>query len=849
MNRTKSLPEIESSIRVCPPLFNANDRKTSGVNVMIKPAPQIVSFLETEDGATVRGLESIAVKQFEPEVAVCDPLPTSYRYNLSTVKRSIGQIVKVICTGSDINGSSSSDRTEAILKCQPDLRWNSTVPSCKPDDSSDSPGTVLILVWTIGGVLLFILTILIILIIKSKSKPRESSHSEDSSQASVFHVTGVTPHRTPIRDWADNPAFTRADERCSELSPGHEQNRLDASRLPSYQEAILHNYLIGGRTSRHSRTTVTVADVHEGTPSFVRANAPPSYRSSQLQHSRYHPGNSRVSQSETTNQTPCSPQSPLPANRETALNNHINQSESPIQEQAAQMLENTLPAEEVTVQVGADGASSQSGNRTCSHSQSEIRTSMPRPSTTSSTSLQSSSLSPSTSTSTTTPATSAHVLSSRRYVEQYPSCFFEEDPPPPYTPGPPAYRSRARRSFTAGTTTSPAPYLTTNTNSNNCRGSQQQHQQSHFQRGELYRRTLHALPSERASQYRNLLPARRENDHSHVQIFPYTRPGVHDRSSTQRDISSSSEGTQPMGVSTYHSQYPCYGPTSSATAAAAVSAPPSTLSSSSSSSLPCSAPTGTTNSTYLRDSGYTSNLMPNHSPNSPQCSALPGPPGQSSLHIPRPCLTQEHALGAVNLSGNNTITHDRYPKLVKSSHITSASHQPSRPAIPSSSSLTCSALDTRHVARSEHGIIPAITTNEAGITSTNHVTSLYVMRSSQATPSAPPLDTLPSLTYLEAPPLGTSTPINQSPAVPRRSAPPINLSGQTQQRISSDNQQSSQNPCAPSELRNVYSENGTAGPSCISNGSHFETWMSDVPGLPLVPQYRHDRQTSAPLAR
>ncbi|GFR97096.1 hypothetical protein ElyMa_000983800 [Elysia marginata] len=105
----------------------------------------------------------------------CAPLPSSQSYTLSSLERSVGHVVKVTCTGSDDPVSSSSkERVGAMttaLKCLPDLRWNDTVPSCHTEhDNGQTTDIVLVLVWTIGGVLVFTLIILIALIIKSKNK-------------------------------------------------------------------------------------------------------------------------------------------------------------------------------------------------------------------------------------------------------------------------------------------------------------------------------------------------------------------------------------------------------------------------------------------------------------------------------------------------------------------------------------------------------------------------------------------------------------------------------------------------------------------------------------------------------
>ncbi|RUS82459.1 hypothetical protein EGW08_009765, partial [Elysia chlorotica] len=128
-------------------------------------------------------------------------------------------------------------------------------------------------------------------------------------------------------------------------------------------------------------------------------------------------------------------------------------------------------------------------------------------------------------------------------------------------------------------------------------------------------------------------------------------------------------------------------------------------------------------------------------------------------------------------------------------------------------------------------------------------TDLYVIRNSQATPSAPPPDTLPSLIHVEAPPLGTSTPIHQSPAVQRRLAPPLPSSCHNDQPI----QLSGSTGCYATNHIPASNSVDSQRPSCITTDlrvqgrPRYESPRTSA--VYHVPQRGHSTGAVAPLAR
>ncbi|XP_055872538.1 uncharacterized protein LOC106056009 isoform X1 [Biomphalaria glabrata] len=281
------------------------------------------------------------------EIAMCDNLPATEdppeNYFIDNALRNVGQIVTVYC----------KNTTVAVLKCLPDLKWNATVPACpSSNQTKDSLSEMLIIVWVVGAILLLALIILIVIIVRSRSKNGCRPRSPTSSPSSIFHITS---HR---REGGDNPAFSRADERCGEWSFHRAADLRDSTRLPSYQEAILNHYIT---------VPARAGNLNPDRSNFNRASAPPSYRTSQ-----HH-------------------------------NQPINASENRSADSTAQSENRNTPV---------DPPAENPNNTNSTNAQTD-------------------------------------TVQANRYAENYPQCFFEEEPPPPYTPGPSntnMYRSPSRQS-------------------------------------------------------------------------------------------------------------------------------------------------------------------------------------------------------------------------------------------------------------------------------------------------------------------------------------------------------------------------------------------------------------------
>lgn len=67
---------------------------------------------------------------------MCDSLPPTVdppqNYNVDNVLRNVGQVVTVFCR----------NVTVAVVKCMPDLKWNSTVPACPAEGKSQRPALI-----------------------------------------------------------------------------------------------------------------------------------------------------------------------------------------------------------------------------------------------------------------------------------------------------------------------------------------------------------------------------------------------------------------------------------------------------------------------------------------------------------------------------------------------------------------------------------------------------------------------------------------------------------------------------------------------------------------------------------
>ncbi|KAH9493031.1 hypothetical protein Btru_022571 [Bulinus truncatus] len=296
---------------------------------------------------------------------MCDSPPVTEdppeNYSIDNSLRDVSQVVTVYCRNT----------TVAVLRCLPDLKWNATVPACPSQQTKDNTSEMLIIVWVVGAVLLVALIILIVIIIRTRSKNGCRSRSPTSSPTSIFHISN---HR---REGGDNPAFSRADERCGEWSFHRAADLRDSARLPTYQEAILNHYI---------SVPARAGNLNPERTNFIRANAPPSYRTSEQQ------GQSIAVNSIENRTVPATSQNvPATSQNVPSLNDTENQNmpESTTYNQSVER--------SVTNNVPADTT----------------------------------------------------LSSTNRYAENYPQCFFKEEPPPPYTSGPSnynLYRSPARHS-------------------------------------------------------------------------------------------------------------------------------------------------------------------------------------------------------------------------------------------------------------------------------------------------------------------------------------------------------------------------------------------------------------------
>ncbi|BFZ25689.1 hypothetical protein BsWGS_28727 [Bradybaena similaris] len=261
--------------------------------------------------------------------------------------------------------------TVAVVRCMPNLQWNATVPPCPIDDRSrDNMSAVLIVLWVVGGVLLIALVVLIVVIIKSRSKTSCGLGRTSSPSTSVFHISGRGNNGRSHRRGGDNPAFSRADEICGEWSYHRGDAFPDSQRLPSYHEAISNSCMTVPVRTRHSSQ-----------------QDPPAARNSSTS---------------------------LDGNR------HFQSLGINLRLDSSNLSESQIRTARVDTEANSEEQSTQRN--------------------------QNDEASGPTSVATTEQATPANQLrsssdqrnaqasrNSRRYAENYPQCFFEDEPPPPYT--------------------------------------------------------------------------------------------------------------------------------------------------------------------------------------------------------------------------------------------------------------------------------------------------------------------------------------------------------------------------------------------------------------------------------
>ena len=677
-----------------------------------------------------------------------------------------------------------------------------------------------------------------------------------------------------------------------------------------------------------------MADVHAADlPGFVRVNAPPSYRSSQLQHSRFHPGNASVGQvcgpacasaqgppsaggdtqpmesavrPETEIRNPavnsadrvpverCQDMRVVDSQRasRTSGDTEINSSQSPRRgcgHRYGRGEESVTPFRETQAGTGLYLVTATSATSSSSSSSLQPLPAQPQPSSSPS---SSSYLTHAVSLPTAPPPTSGTALTSLRYVEPYPSCFFEEDPPPPYTPCPAFYRSPARRSCTAAPTSSAG-------SSSSSRNPQQQ---QHFQRGEPSRRTLHFIPSHSSPGHNRQIvydgtpnrlvsyddtPNRQFSyDDTPNRQFSYDgtpnrlvsydgTPNIHGFShsnqSNAHDGSHGGNGTTPAS-----SEPPTQGTILSQSQGTilnhsqgqqTVTSPAALMSSScSSNSPPRSVYTSIPETTCIpRDSGYSSASITT----TPSTSSL-GTSKHIALNIPRPQITNRNFQSSVQVSRGNPQSGVQVSRGNPQSGIQVSRGDPQSGVqvsrgnpqsgvqfVNSNPQAICmmtngDSQDHAHLVEQS----PHCSSNDRApstVCQAAPITPLYVIRSSQTTPSAPPPDTLPSLIHLEAPPLGTSTPVSQSPAVQRRFAPPLHPSCPRGQPFTFSS--SAQEPITDCYVATdtAHQSGSEQRPSCLSGEvCHPGRQSYESPRISTIyhmPRPRHSRQTVAPLAR
>lgn len=175
---------------------------------------------------------------------------------------------------------------------------------------------------------------------------------------------------------------------------------------------------------------------HRAPPYFNRANAPPSYRTCQLNR----PTPTQALMHGANAQTHSSSSS-------SSSTTQSSSSAAAIQPLSS-VLSSPTQAMTVTTQALVHTTSSTTSQPSCQGQTN--RRPLPVPRTPSqrvaSASSTSSTVTPSSSSSSSSASSSQgqrqqqpqqqQIQTSQRYVEQYPECFWEEDPPPPYTPGP-----------------------------------------------------------------------------------------------------------------------------------------------------------------------------------------------------------------------------------------------------------------------------------------------------------------------------------------------------------------------------------------------------------------------------
>lgn len=237
----------------------------------------------------------------------------------------------------------------------------------------------------------------------------------------------------------------------------------ESERLPSYQEAILNNYIrVPARTGSVSQ---------QGAPVFIRANAPPSYRSCQLENSGTANGGEGNLAGQHTNIG-----EGRSLGREQEAENLNSQPNQALDDQAANAnqgieTQSTVPGAVVDNESTVDSQINGNMNTGNDHRRtgSDCVTGVIEAQASTASSREDRSVRPYSSTSI-----------SRRYAENYPQCLFQDEPPPPYSGHP---RSSLRRS-PVGHNLQPV-------------GRDQQNLQPVREGQQNLRRSIHAVPSGR----------------------------------------------------------------------------------------------------------------------------------------------------------------------------------------------------------------------------------------------------------------------------------------------------------------------------------------------------------------
>ncbi|XP_041355345.1 uncharacterized protein LOC121372972 [Gigantopelta aegis] len=189
------------------------------------------------------------------EIELCPSLlsaSTPAQIALSSPSQTIGSVVHVLC----------ENQTIAVLRCMANRQWNGTlVEKCTSELTEESGGefrveTVIIIVWVLGGVLLFALLVLLTVIVTSHQK-----HRHRSRRRSIFSTPSQSNRNSR---YGDNPGFTTDSEAGFGGATLHRNSSHRSSlRPPSYHEAISGRLIcmpgIATRVSGQSPVTSSAA--------------------------------------------------------------------------------------------------------------------------------------------------------------------------------------------------------------------------------------------------------------------------------------------------------------------------------------------------------------------------------------------------------------------------------------------------------------------------------------------------------------------------------------------------------------------------------------------------------------